>query len=106
MNIILNPSLFSIKESYIIDETIAIDATHFESRDQAPTKKKKILHLRKPKAKLAQWLKEQVEKEANLPIYEKKIGDQLDVPLTKLRTEIPQDPKWGVKRNSEGKNEF
>jgi len=41
-----------------------------------------------------------------LPIYEKKIEDQLDVPLIELRTEIPQDPKWGVKKNSEGKNEF
>src|SRR5690625_465704 len=72
-------------------------------------RKNQSLHLKawgKPKAELAQWLKEQAKKEANLPIYEKKIEDQLDVPLTKLRTEIPQDPKCGVKKNSEGKNEF
>src|SRR5699024_10465552 len=40
------------------------------------------------------------------PIYEKKIEDQLDVSLDELRTEVPQDPKWGVKKNSEGKNVF
>ena len=103
--------LQAIKEGYIIDETVAIDATHFESRDQAPPKKEKPKSKpkkrgRKPKAERNQWLKEQAEKEANLPIYEKKIEDQLDVPLTELRSEIPQDPKWGVKKNSEGKNEF
>jgi transposase len=32
--------------------------------------------------------------------------DQLDVPLTELRVKIPQDPQWGVKKNSEGKNVF
>src|SRR5699024_12800471 len=61
---------------------------------------------RKPKAERNQWLKEQAEKEANLPIYEKKIEAQLDVPLAELRSEVPQDPKWVVKKNSEGKNVF
>lgn len=41
-----------------------------------------------------------------MPIYEKRIEAQLDVPLEKLRTDIPQDPKWGIKKNSEGKNVF
>jgi transposase len=36
--------------------------------------------------------------------FEKKIEDQLEVPLDELRAEIPQDPQWGVKKNSEGKN--
>jgi len=99
------------KEGYIIDDTIAIDATHFEARDQTPPKQDKPKSEpkkrgRKPKAEREQWLKEKAEKEANLPIYEKKIEDQLDVPLDELRTEIPQTPKWGVKKNSEGKNEF
>ncbi|MFC0472209.1 transposase, partial [Halalkalibacter kiskunsagensis] len=49
---------------------------------------------------------EQAEKEANLPLFEKKIEAQLEVPLAQLRQEIPQDPKWGVKKNSEGKNVF
>lgn len=47
-----------------------------------------------------------LEKEANLPLYEKKIEDQLDVSFDELRTEVPQDPKWGVKKNSEGKHVF
>src|SRR5699024_10862961 len=103
--------LQAIKEGHIIDDTVAIDATHFEARDQAPPKEKKPKSEpkkrgRKPKAEREQWLKEQAEKEANLPIYEKKIEDQLDVPLDKLRTEVPQAPKWGVKKNSEGKNMF
>ena len=103
--------LQAIKEGYIIDDTIAIDATHFEARDQIPRKEEKPKSEpkkrgRKLKAEREQWLKEQAEKEANLPIYEKKIENQLDISLDQLRTEVPQTPKWGVKKNSEGKNEF
>ena len=101
----------AISEGFIIDDTVAIDATHFEARDQVlpkeekpPSKPKK--RGRKPKHEREQWLKEQAEKEANLSIYEKKIEAQLDVSLSDLRSEVPQDPKWGVKKNSEGKNEF
>src|SRR5699024_6910232 len=83
----------AIAEGYILDETIAIDATHFEARDQAPPKEDKPKpepkkRGRKSKAKREQWLKEQAEKEANLPIYEKKIEAQLDISLTELRTEV------------------
>ena len=103
--------LQAIQEGYIVDETIAIDATHFEARDQAPPKKEKITpepkkRGRKSKDEREQWLKEQAEKEANLPIYEKRIEAQLDVSLVELRTEIPRNPEWGIKKNSEGKNEF
>ena len=103
--------LQAIAEGFIIDDTVAIDATHFEARDQAPPKDKKPKpepkkRGRKSKAEREQWLKEQTEKEANLPIYEKKIEAQLDISLTELRAEVPHDPKWGVKKNSEGKNEF
>lgn len=103
--------LQAISEGFIIDDTIAIDATHFEARDQAPTKEEKPKaepkkRGRKPKAEREQWLKEQAEKEASLPLYEKKIEAQLDASLTELRAEVPHDPKWGVKKNSEGKNEF
>lgn len=38
--------------------------------------------------------------------YEKKIEDQLDLQLSQLRAGIPQDSKWGVKKNSEGQNVF
>src|SRR5690625_4222044 len=94
-----------------MDDTVAIDATHFEARDRASSKEKKPKRNpkkrgRKPKAEREQWLKKQAEKEANLSIYQKKIEDQLDVSLAELRTEIPQEPKWGIKKNSEGKNEY
>ncbi|MFD1039689.1 IS1182 family transposase [Virgibacillus byunsanensis] len=101
--------LQAIAEGFIIDDTIAIDATHFEARDQAPPKEEKPKiepkkRGRKSKDERDQWLIEQAKFEANLPIFEKKIEAQLDVPLAKLRAEVPQDPKWGVKKNSEGKN--
>lgn len=102
----------AIDEGFIIDDTIAIDATHFEARDQAPTKKEEKpkpepkKRGRKPKEEREQWLKEQAEKEANLPLYERKIEAQLDASLFELREGVPQDPKWGIKKNSEGKNVF
>ena len=101
----------AIEDGFIMDDTIAIDATHFEARDQAPPKKKKEKTApkkrgRKPKAEREQWLKEQAEKEANLPIYEKKIEAQLTVDLSELRDEVPRNPQWGVKKNSEGKNVY
>src|SRR5699024_10237662 len=82
-----------------------------ESRDQAPPKEEKPKKEpkkrgRKPKAEREQWLKEQAEHEANQTIYEKKIEDQLDISLDELRSSVPQDPKWGIKKNSEGKNVF
>jgi len=103
--------LQAIREGYITDDTVAIDATHFEARDQAPPKKEKPKtepkkRGRKPKEKRDEWLKEQAEKEAKLPLYEKKIEAQLDASLDELRSEMPLDPRWGVKKNSEGKNVF
>lgn len=76
----------AISEGFIADDTVAIDATHIEARDQAPAKEEKPEKVpkkrgRKPKAEREQWLKEQAEREANRPLYEKKIQDQLDVPL-------------------------
>jgi transposase len=101
----------AISEGFITDDTVATDATHFEARDQAPPKEEKPKaepkkRGRKSKEEREQWLIEQAEKEADLPLFEKKIEAQLDVPLAELRAEIPQDPKWGVKKNSEGKNVF
>lgn len=101
----------AISEGFITDDAVAIDATHFEARDQAPPKEEKPetgpkKRGRKSKAEREQWLAEQAEREANQPLFEKKIEAQLDVPLDELRTHIPQVPKWGVKKNSEGKNVF
>ncbi|MEI3600286.1 MULTISPECIES: IS1182 family transposase [unclassified Oceanobacillus] len=103
--------LQAIEEGFITDDTVAIDATHFEARDQAPPKEEKPKSEqkkrgRKTKEEREQWLKDQAEKEATMPLYEKKIEAQLDVPLAELRSEVPIDPKWGVKKNSEGKNVF
>lgn len=101
----------AITEGFIQDDTAAFDACHFESRDQAPPKEEKPKSEpkkrgRKSKEERDQWLKDQVEKEANLPLYEKTIEAQLDASLAELRSKIPQAPKWGVKKNSEGKNVF
>jgi transposase len=105
--------LQAISEGFIQDDSVAIDATHFEARDQAPpkedkpeTKPKKKKRGRKSKAEREQWLIEQAEHEANLPLFKKKIEAQLGVPLKELRKEIPKDPEWGVKKSSEGKNVF
>jgi len=106
--------LLAVAEGYIIDDTDAInviDATHFDARDQAPAKEEKPKSKpkkrgRKTKHERKQWLKDQAKKEANLSLYEKKIEVQLDASLIELRTEVPQDPKWGVKKNSNGKSEF
>jgi transposase len=101
----------AISEGFITDDTVAIDATHFEACDKAPLKEEQPQvepkkRGRKSKIEREQWLIEQAEREATLSIFEKKIEDQLDVPLAELRAEIPQDPQWGVKKNSEGKNVF
>jgi len=90
----------AIDEGFIIDDmlALAIDATHFEARDQAPTKKEEKSKPipkkrgRKSKAEREQWLKEQAKKEA-----------QLDASLSELRYEVPQDPKWGIKKIVKGK---
>jgi len=104
-------TLQAIVEGFITDDTVAIDATHFEARDQAPSKEEKPKaepkkRGRKSKEEREKWLIEQREKEAHLPLFEKKIEAQLDVPLAELRAKVPQDPKWGVKKNSEGKHVF
>jgi transposase len=76
----------AISEGFITDDTAAIDATHFEARDQAPPKEEKPKDEpqkrgRKSKEEREQWLIEKAEREASLPLFEKKIEDQLDVPL-------------------------
>lgn len=106
-----NVVLQAIAEGFIMDDTVAIDATHFEARDQAPPKEEKPKpepkkRGRKSKEEREQWLKEQAKKEANMPLYDKRIETQLDASLTELRDEVPWDPQWSVKKNSEGKNEF
>ena len=103
--------LQAISEGFIHDQTVAIDATHIEARDQAPSKEEKPKSKpkkrgRKSKAEHERWLEEKAEQEAKLSLYEKPIAAQLEVSLNELRSLAPLDPKWGVKKNSEGKNAY
>ncbi|MFB4161803.1 transposase, partial [Geomicrobium sp. JSM 1781026] len=101
-------------EGFITDDTVAIDATHLKARDLAPVKEEKSENMkesptkqgRKTKADPEACRQAQAEKEAALSLYDKKIEDQLDISVDLLRAEVPMDPKWGIKKNSEGKNVF
>jgi transposase len=104
----------AFQEGFIDAECVAIDATHIEARDRKPDKKKEEVPStqtpqkrgRKPKTEREKWLKEQQEMEENRPIFEKKIEAQLPYSFAELEPQIPQDPHWGIKKNSEGKNVF
>ncbi|RPJ95674.1 IS4/IS5 family transposase [Rummeliibacillus sp. TYF005] len=97
-------------EGFLDDEHIGYDATHFEARDASkPTEKKEKTSKkrgRKSKEERAAWLAEQAEIEANLSTYEKKLEAQLTIPTSTLWRDIPIQPKWGIKKNSDGKNTF
>jgi transposase len=63
----------AITEGFIMDDTAAIDATHFDAKDQAPQKEEKPQtepkkRGRKSKEEREQWLIEKAEIEANLPL--------------------------------------
>nr|WP_246096625.1 transposase [Paenibacillus sinopodophylli] len=101
----------AMAESFITDDTIAIDATHIEARDQAPAKQeKKKTELKKrgrlSKAEREAWLEQKQEEEKRKPIYKKEIAAQLSETFHLLRDEMPLDPQWGIKKNSDGKNVF
>jgi transposase len=109
--------LLAFQEGFIEASTIAMDATHVESRDRQPEKKKddtatlptevpKKKRGRKSKEEREKWLQEQLEIEANRPLFEKKVEEQLPYSFEELNQEIPLAPEWGVKKNSEGKNVF
>ncbi|NHN34858.1 transposase [Paenibacillus agricola] len=107
----------AFQEGFLDASTVAMDATHVESRDRQPEKKKvdveelpteipKKKRGRKSKAEREKWLQEQLEIEANRPLFEKKVEEQLPCTFTQLRGQIPLAPEWGVKKNSAGKNVF
>ena len=103
--------LHAMTEGYIPDETVAIDATHIEARDQAPAKQEKEKpepkkRGRKSKAEREAWLKQKQEEEEQKPLYAKEIAAQLPESYATLSKEMPLDPHWGVKKNSEGKNVY
>lgn len=108
----------AFQEGFIDATVVAMDATHIEARDRKPEKqstnnsaelptelpKKKRGH--KSKAEREQWLQEQIELEANRPLYEKKVEEQLPYSFAELDEQIPLTPEWGVKKNSADKNVF
>ena len=105
----------AFREGFIEGDVVAIDATHIEARDRLPEKKKaEELQVqqspkkrgRKPKAEREKWLKEQQELEENRTLFEKKIEAQLPLDFATIQQQIPQVPRWGIKKNSEGKNVF
>jgi transposase len=103
--------LQAIQEGFVDDDAVAIDATHFEARDQAKSEEKKPKpepkkRGRKTKAEKEAYDKQKQEQEAQQTLFEKSIAAQLDVPFEDLRNQIPVDPAWGVMKNSEGKNVF
>jgi transposase len=98
-------------EGFITDDTVAIDATHIEARDQAPRKQEKEKpepkkRGRKSNQEREAWLKQKLAEEEQKPLFEKEIAAQLPESYTTLRDQMPLDPHWGVKKNSEGKNVF
>src|SRR5690606_24634326 len=68
----------AITEGFITDDTVAIDATHFEAKDQAPPKEEQPKiepkkRGRKSKEEREQWMIEKAEREANLPFLKRKL---------------------------------
>lgn len=103
--------LQAIQEDFIHDDVVSIDATHVESRDRFTPQVKKSKPQpkkrgRKPKKEQVAYQKEKQKQEEKKTIYEKAIEHQLDIDLETLRTAIPLQPTWGIKKNSEGKNTF
>ena len=101
----------AIQEGYITEESLAIDATHFEARDkpEASVKKEKSAPKkrgRKSKNEQEEWQEAKQKREAEKTIYEKEIVHQLNESVETLMNEMPLAPKWGVKKNSDGKNTF
>ncbi|MCY9692577.1 transposase [Paenibacillus alginolyticus] len=108
----------AFQEGFIDATVVAMDATHIEARDRQPEKQAadnsdelptelpKKKRGRKSKAERDQWLQEQMELEANRPLFEKKVEEQLPYSFVELSEQIPLAPEWGVKKNSEGKNVF
>lgn len=103
--------LQAFTEGFITDDHVAIDASHFEARDQAPAKEEKPKpepkkRGRKTKEEQAAYDQFKKEAELNQTLFEKEVAAQLDATYEELRSEIPIEPQWGVKKNSEGKNAY
>jgi transposase len=101
----------AIQDGFITEESLAIDATHFEARDKPEASKKKEKSVpkkrgRKSKNERDEWLEAKQKLDREKTIYEKEIVHQLNESAETLVNEMPISPKWGVKKNSDGKNTF
>lgn len=81
----------AFQEGFVDAAVVVMDATHIEARDRQPEKQKQSVNeadelpsefpkkkrARKTKAEREQWLQEQMELEANRPLFEKKVDEQL-----------------------------
>ncbi|GAA3313505.1 hypothetical protein GCM10020331_003790 [Ectobacillus funiculus] len=97
--------LQAIQEGFITDDVVAIDATHFESRDQStPQEKKPKSGAEETWSEIKGGTRSLPKKEKNKnemnrkTMYEKTIENQLDVDLETLRTTVPTEPNWGIKK--------
>ncbi|GAA3328660.1 hypothetical protein GCM10020331_073530 [Ectobacillus funiculus] len=97
--------LQAIQEGFIADDTVAIDATHFESRDQATPQEKKtkgraekneVGNQRQNRKHFKQRNKK--NKMNRKRCTKKTIADQLDMDLETLRTTVPIESNWGIKK--------
>src|SRR5699024_6340640 len=99
------------QEGIITEESLAIDATHFEARDKAAAAEQKEKATQKKRGRQqqeqqAEWQAAQQKQEAEKTLYEKEIVHQLGASTEALVNEMPVAPKWGIKKNSDGKNTF
>lgn len=95
--------LQAIQEGFVDYDAVAVDATQFESRDQAKSEEKKPKpepkkRGRKTKAEKEACDKQKQEQEAQQSLFEKSIASQLDVSFEDLRDQIPLEPAWGIKK--------
>lgn len=102
--------LLAFTEGFLDDLHLAYDATHFDAQDASkPSEKKESTPKkrgRKSKEERASWLAEQQEIESTLTTYEKKLVEQVMIPTNTLWQDVPIEPQWGIKKNSDGKNTF
>lgn len=104
-----NPARRSCKkkgnqETAMEQAELAFDQPTEAAPDPKPTTPKK--RGRKNKAEREQWLKEQAEIEAAKTIFEKTLEQMLNYSCEEIEAEIPLDPSWGTKKNTDNKKMF
>jgi len=98
-------------EGFITDDSVAIDASYFEASDQAKAKKEKPKHEQKKrghktKEEQAAFDQQKKEEALNQTLFEKTVAAQVDATYEELRSDIPIEPKWGIKKTAKVKMSF